>query len=455
MQEVIGSNPIFSTNGTTHTEWFFCFLDMAINFVEELRSRGMLQDITPGLEEILEKEMICGYVGFDPTAESLHLGNFATIVLLMHLQKAGHKPIALVGGATGMIGDPSGKSSERNLLDTASILKNTDAIRRQLERFLDFSEGPAQAEVVNNLDWFGPMSAIDFLRNIGKHLSLNYMMAKDSVQKRLENGISFTEFSYQLLQGYDFRWLFENKNCRLQMGGSDQWGNITAGTELIRRMGGEQDAFALTTPLVTKSDGSKFGKSESGALWLDSRMTSPYQLYQFLLNTGDDEAPVLLRRLTFVPMEEILTLEVQHNLDPSLRLAQKKLASELTLMIHGESGLHSARLTTEVLFGKGAIEELETISAEQFEEVVQGVPRGSIRLEGSSPDWTAALSADCGNLVFPSKTEARKMIQAGAVQVNKVKITDAGLDDWKPLRGKWLLVQKGKKNYFLLEINPT
>jgi tyrosyl-tRNA synthetase len=425
---------------------------MAINFVEELRSRGMLQDITPGLEECLDKECITGYVGFDPTAESLHLGNFATIILLMYLQRAGHKPIALVGGATGMIGDPSGKSAERNLLDSDSILKNTDAIRKQLEKFLDFSSGPTQAEVVNNLDWFGPMSAIDFLRNIGKHLSLNYMMAKDSVQKRLETGISFTEFSYQLLQGYDFRWLFEHKNCRLQMGGSDQWGNITAGTELIRRMGGEQDAFALTTPLVTKSDGTKFGKSESGAIWLDAGMTSPYQFYQFLLNTGDDEAPMLMRRLTFVPMEEILTIEVQHNLDTSQRLAQKKLASELTRMVHGEDGLQSARLTTEVLFGKGAIEELETISEAQFHQVVQGIPRGGVTLEKESTDWISALSSDCGNLVFPSKTEARKMLQAGAVQVNKVKISDSGAADWKPLREKWLLVQKGKKNYFLLEI---
>ena len=428
------------------------FHRMANNFVEELRARGMLQDITPGLEECLEKECITGYVGFDPTAESLHLGNFATIVLLMHLQRAGHKPIALVGGATGMIGDPSGKSAERNLLDSESINRNTEAIRRQLERFLDFSPGPAQAEVVNNLDWFGPMSAIDFLRNIGKHLSLNYMMAKDSVQKRLETGISFTEFSYQLLQGYDFRWLFEHKNCRLQMGGSDQWGNITAGTELIRRMGGERDAFALTTPLVTKSDGTKFGKSESGAIWLDASLTSPYQLYQFLLNTGDEEAPMLLRRLTFVPMEEILSLEIEHNADPSQRLAQKKLASELTQMIHGEAGLLSARLTTDVLFGKGAIEELENISEEQFQQVVQGIPRGSVKLDREQPDWTSALSIDCAQLVFPSKTEARKMLQAGAVQVNKVKVAEGALMEWKPLRGKWLLVQKGKKNYFLLEL---
>ena len=425
---------------------------MAINFVEELRQRGMVQDITPGLEELLEKEMLTGYVGFDPTAESLHLGNFATIILLMHLQRAGHKPIALVGGATGMIGDPSGKSAERNLLDAESIQKNTNAIRRQLEKFLDFSEGPCKAEVLNNLDWFANMSAIDFLRNIGKHLSLNYMMAKDSVQKRLETGISYTEFSYQLLQGYDFRWLYENRNCRLQMGGSDQWGNITAGTELIRRMGGEKEAFAFTTPLVTKSDGTKFGKSESGAIWLDANLTSPYLFYQFLLNTGDEEAPMLLRRLTFMTMDEILTLEIQHNLDPSQRLAQRKLAEELTRLVHGEEGLQSARLSTEVLFGKGSLEELETISQERFDLLVREIPRGKVQLDIKQPDWVSALSADCENLVFPSKTEARKMIQAGAVQVNKVKVSDSATNDWKVLRERWLLVQKGKKHYFLLEI---
>ena len=425
---------------------------MAVNFIEELRSRGMVQDLTPGLEEFLTKETVTGYIGFDPTADSLHLGNLATIILLMHLQRAGHKPIALVGGATGMIGDPSGKSSERNLLDAESIERNTRAIRRQLEKFLDFSEGPCRAEVINNLEWFGSMQAIDFLRNIGKHLSINYMMAKDSVQKRMETGISYTEFSYQLLQGYDFRWLYENRNCRLQMGGSDQWGNITSGTELIRRMGGEKEAFAFTTPLLTKADGSKFGKTESGTIWLDAEKTSPYLFYQFLLNTTDEEAPMLLRRLTFLPMEEILNIEVQHHADPSQRTAQKKLAEELTRMVHGETGLRNAILSTEVLFGKGSVSELENIPQEQFETLVKEIPKGRIRLDVAQTDWVSALSTDSENLVFPSRTEARKMLQAGAVQVNKVKISENNAAEWKPLREKWLLVQKGKKNYFLLEI---
>lgn len=425
---------------------------MAVNFIEELRNRGMVQDLTPGLEECLATECLTGYVGFDPTADSLHLGNLATIILLMHLQKAGHKPIALVGGATGMIGDPSGKSSERNLLDTATIDKNTMAIRNQLEKFLDFSEGPCKAEVINNLEWFEKMAAIDFLRNIGKHLSINYMMAKESVQKRMETGISYTEFSYQLLQGYDFRWLYEHRNCRLQMGGSDQWGNITSGTELIRRMGGEKEAFAFTTPLLTKSDGSKFGKSESGAIWLDAKKTSPYLFYQFLLNTTDDEAPMLLRRLTFLPMDEILQIELQHQTDPSQRFAQKKLAEELTRLVHGEEGLRSAVLSTEVLFGKGSLSELENISQEQFDTLVQEIPKGRIRINATQPDWISALSSDSDNLVFPSKTEARKMLQAGAVHINKVKISENASQEWFALREKWLLVQKGKKNYFLLEI---
>jgi len=431
----------------------FLFSPMAKSFIEELRSREMLQDLTPGLEECMAGERISGYIGFDPTASSLHIGNLATIILLVHLQKAGHKPIALVGGATGMIGDPSGKSAERNLLDADSISKNTEAIRKQLEKFLDFSEGPCQAEVVNNLDWFGQMSAIDFLRNIGKHLSINYMMAKDSVQKRLETGISFTEFSYQLLQGYDFRWLFENKNCRLQMGGSDQWGNITAGTELIRRMGGEKDAFAVTIPLLTKADGSKFGKSEGGNIWLDPNLTTPYQFYQFFLNTTDEEAPTLLRRLTLLNLEDILKAEVIHNLDPSQRHAQKLLASEVTKMVHGENGLSTARITTEVLFGKGSLDELETIDEIQFSQVMQGIPRGNLSGLNQDIDWIAALSNDSANVVFPSKSEARKMIQAGAVQINKQKINESGNLPVKPLRGRWLLVQKGKKNYFLLEIH--
>jgi tyrosyl-tRNA synthetase len=424
---------------------------MGRNFIEEFRWRGMLQDMTPGLEDFITKEQITGYIGFDPTATSLHIGNLATIILLIHLQNTGHKPIALVGGATGMIGDPSGKSAERNLLDSESISQNVAAIKKQLERFLDFSQGPCQAEVVNNLDWFGEMSAIDFLRTIGKHLTVNYMLSKDSVQSRMETGLSFTEFSYQLLQGYDFQWLYKNKNCRLQLGGSDQWGNITAGTELIRRMGGAQDAFAVTTPLITKSDGSKFGKSEDGNIWLDPALTSPYQFFQFFLNVSDDEALPLLKRFTFLNKEKIEQLNTEHLVDPSARILQKALAEEVTKLVHKEEGLITAKLTTDVLFGKGTLSDLENISEAQFESVLSGVPRGIIQKEEFETDWINVLSNGSQNLIFPSKSEAKKMIQAGAVVINKVKISEPAISEYNLLRGKFLLIQKGKKNYFLLE----
>jgi len=424
---------------------------MGRNFIEEFRWRGMLQDMTPGLEDFITKEQITGYIGFDPTATSLHIGNLATIILLIHLQNAGHKPIALVGGATGMIGDPSGKSAERNLLDSESISQNVAGIKKQLERFLDFSQGPCQAEVVNNLDWFGEMSAIDFLRTIGKHLTVNYMLSKDSVQSRMETGLSFTEFSYQLLQGYDFQWLYKNKNCRLQLGGSDQWGNITAGTELIRRMGGAQDAFAVTTPLITKSDGSKFGKSEDGNIWLDPALTSPYQFFQFFLNVSDDEALPLLKRFTFLNKEKIEQLNTEHLVDPSARILQKALAEEVTKLVHKEEGLITAKLTTDVLFGKGTLSDLENISEAQFESVLSGVPRGIIQKEEFETDWINVLSNGSQNLIFPSKSEAKKMIQAGAVVINKVKISEPAISEYNLLRGKFLLIQKGKKNYFLLE----
>ena len=428
---------------------------MPQNFIEEFRWRGMLQDMTPGLEEFLSKEQITGYIGFDPTATSLHIGNLATIILLIHLQKAGHKPIALVGGAIGMIGDPSGKSAERNLLDEEAIGKNVEAIQKQLERFLDFSEGPCQAEVVNNLDWFGGMSAINFLRKIGKHLTVNYMLSKDSVQSRMDTGLSFTEFSYQLLQGYDFQWLYENKNCRLQMGGSDQWGNITAGTELIRRMGGTGDAFAVTTPLITKADGSKFGKSEGGNIWLDATLTSPYQFYQFFLNVSDEEALPLLKRFTFLSKEVIENLHAEHNKDPSFRIMQKALAEDVTTLVHKEDGLTTARLTTDVLFGKGTLSDLENISDAQFEAVFSGVPRATVLKADLASDWSNVLSNASQNMIFPSKNEAKKMIQAGGVFVNKVKIENQQLNPnyfQYLLREKFLLVQKGKKNYFLLEV---
>jgi len=425
---------------------------MAYNFIEELRWRGMLQDLTPGVEETMAKECITGYIGFDPTATSLHIGNMATIILLMHLQKSGHKPIALVGGATGMIGDPSGKSAERNLLDEEAIGRNVAAIQKQLERFLDFSEGLTKAEVVNNLDWFGPMTAINFLRKIGKHLTVNYMMAKDSVQRRLETGLSFTEFSYQLLQGYDYQWLYENKDCRLQMGGSDQWGNITAGTELIRRMGGTKDAFAITTPLLTKADGSKFGKSEGGNVWLDAELTSPYQFYQYFFNAADEEAPVLLRRMTFLSKARIEEEEKEHFIDPSLRKIQKTLAEEITRLVHGEAGLQTARLTTNVLFGKGTLEELETISAQQFDQVFAGVPKSKTARENLEHDWATLLSADTDNQILATRSEAKKMIQSGAIQANKIKISSPEQEKVALLRNQYLLIQRGKKNYFLVEV---
>lgn len=430
----------------------FLFTEMANTFIEELGWRGMIQDLTPGLEKYISEKSITGYIGFDPSAPSLHIGNLATIMLLIHLQRSGHKPIALIGGATGMIGDPSGKSTERNLLDEKTIRQNVEGIKNQLEKFLEFGEKPNSAEVVNNLDWFGPMKTIDFLRNVGKHLTVNYMMAKDSVQNRMETGISFTEFSYQLLQGYDYQWLYENKNCRLQMGGSDQWGNITSGTELIRRMGGEHEAFALTTPLLTKSDGTKFGKSESGNIWLNPERTSPYLFYQFFLNQSDEDCPKLLRRLTFLPKETIEEVETQHAIDPGQRLAQKKLAIEITKMVHGEDGLKTAILTTEVLFGKGSINELETISDLQFEQVFAGVPRATLNKAELNDDWAGILSVGCNQLIFPSKGEARKMIQAGAVQVNKMKLISQLPSEIQKLRNQFWLVQKGKKNYYLLEL---
>jgi len=411
----------------------------------------MLQDMTPGLEAYISTNQITGYIGFDPTASSLHIGNLATIILLMHLQRSGHKPIVLVGGATGMIGDPSGKSAERNLLTEETIRENVKAIQAQLEKFLDFTEGPASAEVVNNLDWFGNMGTLDFLRNIGKHLTVNYMMAKDSVQKRLETGLSFTEFSYQLIQGYDFQWLYQNKQCRLQLGGSDQWGNITAGTELIRRMGGGE-VFAVTTPLITKSDGSKFGKSESGNIWLDPALTSPYQFYQFFLNQSDEEAPYLMRRYTFLDQNTITQLEADHAKDPSARTLQKQLAEQVTTLVHGAVGLKTAILTTEVLFGKGTLEELSAVSDAQFDAVFEGVPKAVISRAELKTDWSHVLSIASGNLIFPSKGEARKGLQANSISINKVKVTQSEIGEVELLRNKYLLVQKGKKNYFLLEL---
>jgi tyrosyl-tRNA synthetase len=434
-----------------------------MNFIEELRWRGMLNDMTPGTEEQLSKEMTAGYIGFDPTAPSLHIGNLATIMLLVHFQRAGHKPFALVGGATGMIGDPSGKSAERDFLSEETLCANQDGIRKQLEHFLDFGSGANAAEMVNNYDWFKDFSFLGFLREAGKHLTVNYMMAKDSVKKRLETGISFTEFSYQLLQGYDFYWLYKNKGVRLQMGGSDQWGNITTGTELIRRKeSGETTdretqphqslAYALTTPLVTKADGTKFGKSESGNVWLDPQRTSPYQFYQFWINAADEDCGRLIRVFTLLDKEEIENLEAQHAEAPHLRILQKALAYDVTLRVHGLAGYDLAVKASEVLYGKATLETLRQIQIDEFETIFEGVPQTEISVQelAEAQNLTDLLSIASRGEVYPSKGEARRAITQNAVSINKVKVSDPAMSvptEW--LQDRYLLVSKGKKNHLL------
>jgi tyrosyl-tRNA synthetase len=424
------------------------------NFIEELSWRGMIHDVMPGTEEQLNKGMTAGYIGFDPTASSLHIGNLAAIMLLKHFQLAGHKPIALVGGATGMVGDPSGKSEERNLLDEETLRFNQEAIKKQLSKFLDFS-GENAAELVNNYDWFKNFGFLEFLRDVGKHLTVNYMMAKDSVKKRLETGISFTEFSYQLLQGYDYMYLYKNKGCKLQMGGSDQWGNITSGTELIRRMEGGE-AFALTAPLITKADGSKFGKSEGGNVWLDPEFTSPYKFYQFWLNVPDADAPKLIRIFTLLGKEEIEALEQEQVTDPGRRPLQRTLAKEVTTMVHSEKDYEAAVQASEILFGKSTNEALQGLSEKMFLEVFEGVPQVAVTREAlqESKDIVELLAVTTASAIFPSKGEARKMIQAGGVSINKNKADlDVDPSSLELLQNKYLLVQKGKKNYFLLVVN--
>ncbi|RNI30721.1 tyrosine--tRNA ligase [Rufibacter latericius] len=432
-----------------------------MNLIEELRWRGMLQDTMPGTEEQLNAGMTTGYIGFDPTASSLHIGNLATIMLLVHLQRAGHKPIALVGGATGMIGDPSGKSAERNLLSEEVLRANQDGIRKQLEKFLKFEGVENAAEIVNNYDWFKEFSFLDFLRNVGKHLTVNYMMKKESVQKRItaqegENGaegLSFTEFSYQLLQGYDYYHLYKHKNVKLQMGGSDQWGNITSGTELIRRMEGGK-AFALTTPLVTKADGSKFGKSESGNVWLDPNMTSPYKFYQFWLNVADEEAEKLVKRFTLLTQEEIEALVAEHQQAPHLRVLQKALAKEVTTTVHSTEDYESAAEASQILFGKGDLETLRGLPEATLLAVFEGVPQIEVSKEslGNGTLSVDFLSDLTQNQIFESKGEAKKMIQNGGVSINRQKVAkpdEALSQDF--LQGKYLVVQKGKKNYYLVK----
>jgi tyrosyl-tRNA synthetase len=424
-----------------------------MNFVEELRWRGLLHDIMPGTEEELAKGMASGYIGFDPTADSLHVGSLLQIITLMRFQQAGHKPFALVGGATGMVGDPSGKSQERNLLSEDILNHNLRGIQNQLERFLDFSCGANSAEIVNNYDWFKSFTFLDFIRDVGKHITVNYMMAKDSVKKRLESevGMSFTEFSYQLVQGYDFYYLWKHKNCVLQMGGSDQWGNIVTGTEFIRRKDGGQ-AFALTSPLIKKSDGTKFGKTEGGNIWLDSKKTSPYQFYQFWLNSSDDDAANYVKIFTFLTEQEINILVNEHQQAPHLRLLQKALAHNITKLVHGDAALETALKTTDFLFGNGSLEFLKSLDDEKVFQVFEGIPQFIIsKIEFEVGYDVLTLLADKTS-IFVSKGEAKKMIVGGGVSVNREKIpvhdkvfTTAGL-----INEKFLVVQKGKKNYFFV-----
>ena len=424
---------------------------MTNKFVEELRWRGLIHDLTPGIEEQLNKEMTFGYIGFDPSSDSLHIGNLVPIMMLKHLQMQGHKPFALVGGATGMIGDPSGKSAERNLLSEEVLQFNLIGIRNQLMKFLDFNCGDSSAEIVNNYDWFKEFNFLDFLRDVGKHLTVNYMMAKDSVKKRLEgdNGISFTEFSYQLVQGYDYYWLYKNKNCKLQMGASDQWGNIVTGTELIRRKAGG-DAFALTAPLITKADGTKFGKTESGTVWLDPKRTSPYHFYQFWMNTSDEDAARYIRIFTLLGKDEIEAMEKEHNAGPHLRLLQKRLAEEVTVMVHSRQDYEQSLEATELLFGKGTTETLANLSEEMLLSALDGVPQFDVNKAELNNGIDIVELLAVHTAVFPSKGEARKMIQAGGVSINKEKIggVELNINNTHLLKEQFLLVQKGKKIQF-------
>jgi tyrosyl-tRNA synthetase len=424
-----------------------------MNFIEELKWRGMIHDTMPGTEEQLAKEMTSAYIGFDPTSDSLHIGSLVPILLLVHFQRSGHKPIALVGGATGMVGDPSGKSEERNLLTEEVLQNNLRGVKQQLEKYLDFDASkPNAAEMVNNYDWFREMNFLQFIRDVGKHITVNYMMAKDSVKKRIdsENGISFTEFTYQLIQGYDFYWLYKNKNCKLQMGGSDQWGNIVTGTELVRRKAGGE-AFALTCPLVKKADGSKFGKTEKGNIWLDAAKTSPYQFYQFWLNASDEDAQSWIKLFTLLPKAEVEALIAEHDQAPHLRILQKRLAKELTCFIHTEHDYEFAVKASDILFGNATTDALQSLSEEQLLQALEGVPAFEYPKENlSSGVDVVTFLAD--SKIFPSKGEARKTVQGGGVSLNKEKINsiDLMVDKSQLLNDKYILVQKGKKNYFLV-----
>jgi tyrosyl-tRNA synthetase len=425
------------------------------NLVAELQWRGMIQDIMPGTEEQLNKEMVTGYIGFDPTADSLHIGNLVPIILLNHLQRCGHKPIALVGGATGMVGDPSGKSEERNLLSEDVLNHNLACVKKQLEKYLDFSSGkPNAAEMANNYDWFKNISFLDFIRDTGKHITVNYMMSKDSVKKRLEGdtGMSFTEFTYQLVQGYDYYHLNKNKNCKLQMGGSDQWGNIVTGTELIRRKGGGE-AFAFTCPLITKADGGKFGKSEKGNVWLDAKKTSPYQFYQFWLNTTDIDAEKYIKIFTFLSKEEIDSIIASHKGNEHQRTLQKKLAEEVTCFVHSKEDYEFAVNASQILFNNDTAEILNQLNEEQLLQVLEGVPTVNIP-KSVLDNGIDIVSFLADTKIFPSKGEAKKMVQGGGVSINKIKVDaiEHTVSSNGLLNDKYLLVQKGKKNYYLVVV---
>ncbi|MDR0973616.1 MAG: tyrosine--tRNA ligase [Prevotellaceae bacterium] len=429
-----------------------------MNFVEELKWRGMIHDMMPGVEEQLQKEMTSAYVGIDPTADSLHIGHLVSVMMLRHFQRAGHRPIALVGGATGMIGDPSMKSAERNLLDEPTLRHNQESIKKQLAKFLDFdSDAPNAAKLVNNYDWMRDYTFLNFIRDVGKHITVNYMMAKDSVKKRLNGessvGMSFTEFSYQLLQGYDFLYLYQHENCRLHMGGSDQWGNITTGTELIRRkLGAEAQAFALVCPLITKADGGKFGKTESGNVWLDRRYTSPYKFYQFWLNVSDADATKYIRIFTSLNREEIAALEAEQAAAPHLRPLQKRLAKEITIMVHSEADYEAALEASGILFGNATSDALKKLDEDTFLAVFDGVPQFTVGRDTLAEGVKAVDLLVEQASVFPSKAEMRKLVQGGGVSLNKEKLDtfDRVITTDDLLNGKYLLVQRGKKNYYLI-----
>ena len=424
-----------------------------MNFIEELKWRGMIHDIMPGTEEELAKGMTSAYIGFDPTSDSLHIGSLVQIMTLVHFQRCGHKPVALVGGATGMVGDPSGKSQERNLLSVEILNHNLSCMQKQLERFLDFNCGANSAEIVNNFDWFKNFTFLDFIRDVGKHITVNYMMAKDSVQKRLESGMSFTEFSYQLVQGFDFYWLYKNKGCKIQMGGSDQWGNIVTGTELIRRKEAGE-AYAITTPLIKKADGTKFGKTEEGNVWLDSQKTSAYKFFQYWINTADEDALNYIKIFTLLNKDEVDKLIEEHQAAPHLRILQNRIAKEVTTMVHSTEDYEAALEASQILFGKGTFESLSKMTEEMFLSVFEGVPVFNIDKEIIKSGINIIDLLSVNTNVFPSKGEARKTIAGGGVSVNKNKVEieyNVSLSDL--ISEKYILIQKGKKNYYLVKID--